>query len=102
MINKNRIQFGAFSGNDEYPDFLDIQIQSFQDFFQLDTDPDNRNQEGLFKVFNENFPITDTRNQFVLEFVDYFLDQPRYAVSECVSMGLTYSVPLKAIKTILY
>ena len=96
MINKNRIRFGAFSGNADYPDFLDIQIQSFQDFFQLDTDADNRNQEGLFKVFNENFPITDTRNQFVLEFIDYFIDQPRYNVEECVSMGLTYSVPLKA------
>jgi len=96
LINKNRIQFGAFSGNDEYPDFLDIQIKSFQDFFQLDTDFENRNQEGLFKVFNENFPITDTRNQFVLEFIDYFLDQPRYSVQECVTMGLTYSVPLKA------
>ena len=96
MTNKNRIQFGSFSGNTDYPDFLDIQIQSFQDFFQLDTDAENRNQEGLFKVFNENFPITDTRNQFVLEFIDYFIDQPRYTVQECVSMGLTYSVPLKA------
>ena len=96
MTNKNRIQFGAFSGNVDYPDFLDIQIKSFQDFFQLDTDSENRNQEGLFKVFNENFPITDTRNQFVLEFIDYFVDQPRYKVEECVSMGLTYSVPLKA------
>ena len=96
MINKNRIQFGAFSSNDSYPDFLDIQIKSFQDFFQLDTDPENRDQEGLFRVFNENFPITDTRNQFVLEFLDYFLDQPRYSVEECVSMGLTYNVPLKA------
>ena len=96
MINKNRIQFGSFSGKDQYPDFLDIQIKSFQDFFQLDTDAENRNQEGLFKVFNENFPITDTRNQFVLEFIDYFLDQPRYSVEECVSMGLSYNVPLKA------
>ena len=66
MINKNRIQFGAFSSKDAYPDFLDIQIKSFQDFFQIDTDFDSRDQEGLFKVFNENFPITDTRNQFVL------------------------------------
>ena len=96
MTNKNRIQFGAFSGKLDYPDFLDVQIKSFQDFFQLDTDSENRNQEGLFKVFNENFPITDTRNQFVLEFVDYFLDPPRYTVEECVSMGLTYSIPLKA------
>ena len=96
MTNNNRIHFGSFSGADNYPDFLDIQIKSFQDFFQLDTDSDNRNQEGLFKVFNENFPITDTRNQFVLEFLDYFLDQPRYSVEECVTMGLTYNVPLKA------
>ena len=96
MINKDRIQFGTFSGKDNYPDFLDFQINSFQDFFQLDTDPENRDQEGLFKVFNENFPITDTRNQFVLEFLDYFLDQPRYSVAECVTMGLTYNVPLKA------
>ena len=96
MTNNNRIHFGSFSGADNYPDFLDIQIKSFQDFFQLDTDSDNRNQEGLFKVFNENFPITDTRNQFVLEFLDYFLDQPRYTVEECVTMGLTYNVPLKA------
>ena len=96
MINKNRVQFGTFSEKNNYPDFLDIQIKSFQDFFQLDTDPENRDQEGLFKVFNENFPITDTRNQFVLEFLDYFLDQPRYSVEECVTMGLTYNVPLKA------
>ena len=96
MANKNRVQFGAFSGKLDYPDFLDIQIKSFQDFFQLDTDAENRDQEGLFKVFNENFPITDSRNQFVLEFVDYFLDPPRYSVDECVSMGLTYSIPLKA------
>jgi DNA-directed RNA polymerase subunit beta len=96
LANKNRVQFGAFSGKLDYPDFLDIQIKSFQDFFQLDTDAENRDQEGLFKVFNENFPITDSRNQFVLEFVDYFLDPPRYSVDECVSMGLTYSIPLKA------
>jgi DNA-directed RNA polymerase subunit beta len=96
LANKNRVKFGAFSGKLDYPDFLDIQIKSFQDFFQLDTDAENRDQEGLFKVFNENFPITDSRNQFVLEFVDYFLDPPRYSVDECVSMGLTYSIPLKA------
>ncbi len=96
MANKNRVTFGAYSGKLEYPDFLDIQIKSFQDFFQLDNDAESRDQEGLFKVFNENFPITDTRNQFVLEFVDYFLDPPRYSVEECVSMGLTYSIPLKA------
>jgi len=96
LINKNRIQFGAFSGNDEYPDFLDIQIKSFQDFFQLETKSDERNIEGLFNTFKENFPITDTRNQFVLEFLDYFVDPPRYNIKECIDRGLTYSVPLKA------
>ena len=97
MTNNKRIQFGSFSGADNYPDFLDIQIKSFQDFFQLDTDSDNRNQEGLFKVFNENFPITDTRNQFVLEFLDYFLDQPRYSVEECYN-GTTHNVPKARLK----
>ncbi len=80
----------------EYPDFLDIQIQSFQDFFQLETNPENRFNEGLFKVFAENFPITDARNNFVLEFLDYFIDPPRYSIEECIERGLTYSVPLKA------
>jgi DNA-directed RNA polymerase subunit beta len=80
----------------EYPDFLDIQLKSFQDFFQLETNAENRSNEGLFKVFAENFPITDARNNFVLEFLDYFIDPPRYSIEECLERGLTYSVPLKA------
>ena len=80
----------------EYPDFLEIQLQSFKDFFQLETNPENRVNEGLFKVFAENFPITDARNNFVLEFLDYFIDPPRYTIEECLDRGLTYSVPLKA------
>ncbi len=79
-----------------YPDFLEIQLKSFRDFFQLETTPENRKSEGLFKVFQENFPITDTRNNFVLEFMDYFIDPPRYSIEECIERGLTYSVPLKA------
>jgi DNA-directed RNA polymerase subunit beta len=80
----------------EYPDFLDVQLKAFRDFFQLDTSPENRKDEGLYKVFQENFPITDTRNNFVLEFLDYFIDSPRYTIDECIERGLTYSVPLKA------
>ncbi|MBQ9417143.1 MAG: DNA-directed RNA polymerase subunit beta [Bacteroidales bacterium] len=80
----------------DYPDFLDIQIKSFKDFFQIETNPDNRLDEGLFKVFKENFPITDARNNFELEFVDYYIDPPRYTIEECIERGLTYSVPLKA------
>ncbi|MBR5778760.1 MAG: DNA-directed RNA polymerase subunit beta [Bacteroidales bacterium] len=80
----------------DYPDFLDIQLKSFRDFFQIETNPDNRINEGLFKVFNENFPISDARNNFVLEFLDYFIDPPRYTIEECIERGLTYSVPLKA------
>ena len=80
----------------DFPDFLDIQLQSFQDFFQLETTPENRANEGLFAVFAENFPITDSRNQFVLEFLDYFVDPPRYSIDECIERGLTHSVPLKA------
>ena len=80
----------------EHPDFLDIQLRSFQEFFQLETKPEDRESEGLFKVFSENFPITDTRNQFVLEFLDYFIDPPRYSITECIERGLTYSVPLKS------
>jgi DNA-directed RNA polymerase subunit beta len=80
----------------EYPDFLDIQLKSFEEFFQIETLPENREREGLYKVFMENFPITDTRNQFVLEFLDYFIDPPRYSIDECIERGLTYSVPLKA------
>jgi DNA-directed RNA polymerase subunit beta len=91
-----RINFGSSALSFDYPDFLDIQLQSFEEFFQIDTLPEHREQEGLFKVFSENFPITDTRNQFVLEFLDYFIDPPRYSIDECIERGLTYSVPLKA------
>ncbi|HPT14551.1 MAG TPA: DNA-directed RNA polymerase subunit beta [Bacteroidales bacterium] len=91
-----RINFGVTKIQSEYPDFLEIQIKSFQDFFQLETNPENRVNEGLFKVFAENFPITDARNNFVLEFLDYFIDPPRYSIEECIERGLTYSVPLKA------
>src|SRR6266498_4364792 len=91
-----RISFGKTKNLAETPDLLDIQLQSFKDFFQLETTPDKRNNEGLFKVFKENFPITDTRNIFVLEFLDYFIDPPRYTIEECMERGLTYAVPLKA------
>ncbi len=91
-----RINFSAAKGKIETPDFLDIQIQSFKDFFQLDTLPEQRVHETLYKTFEENFPITDSRNQFVLEFLDYLVDSPRYSIDECVERGLTYSVPLKA------
>jgi DNA-directed RNA polymerase subunit beta len=91
-----RTNFGTSKIQADYPDFLEIQIKSFQDFFQLETNPDNRVNEGLFKVFAENFPITDARNNFVLEFLDYYIDPPRYTIEECLERGLTYSVPLKA------
>ncbi|MBS1740769.1 MAG: DNA-directed RNA polymerase subunit beta [Bacteroidetes bacterium] len=91
-----RVNFGKIHDIAETPDLLDIQLQSFKDFFQLETTPDKRNNEGLFRVFKENFPITDTRNIFVLEFLDYFVDPPRYTIEECMERGLTYSVPLKA------
>ena len=91
-----RISFASTGYHLDYPDFLDIQLQSFQYFFQLETNPENRKNEGLFKVFAENFPITDARNNFVLEFLDYFVDPPRYSIDECIERGLTYSVPLKA------
>ena len=94
--NPLRTNFGSVDLPLEHPDFLDIQLRSFQEFFQLETNPENRMTEGLFKVFSENFPITDTRNQFVLEFLDYFIDPPRYSIQECIERGLTYSVPLKA------
>ena len=94
--NSTRINFASSKSQFDYPDFLDIQLKSFQEFFQLETTPENRESEGLFKVFAENFPITDTRNQFVLEFLDYFIDPPRYTIEECIERGLTYSVPLKA------
>ena len=93
---KERINFASTKNQLEYPDFLDIQVKSFQDFFQLETSPDNRSDEGLFNVFSENFPITDARNNFVLEFLDYFIDPPRYSIEETIERGLTYSVPLKA------
>ncbi|OJW83952.1 MAG: DNA-directed RNA polymerase subunit beta [Bacteroidetes bacterium 46-16] len=91
-----RVNFGKIHDVADTPDLLGIQLQSFKDFFQLETTPDKRNNEGLFNVFNENFPITDTRNIFVLEFLDYFIDPPRYTIDECMERGLTYSVPLKA------
>ena len=91
-----RINFASTKHVPDYPDFLDIQIKSFQDFFQMETKSDARSNEGLYSTFKENFPITDTRNQFVLEFLDYFIDPPRYSVEECIERGLTYSVPLKA------
>ena len=99
MATKNtteRINFATSQMIKEYPDFLDIQVKSFQDFFQLQTKAEERGEEGLYKTFMDNFPITDTRNQFVLEFLDYFVDPPRYSIQECIERGLTYSVPLKA------
>ncbi|MFC0516284.1 DNA-directed RNA polymerase subunit beta [Mucilaginibacter angelicae] len=94
--NNQRVNFATSRKVLEYPDFLDVQLQSFQEFFQLETTSDNRYKEGLFKVFAENFPISDSRNIFVLEFLDYFIDPPRYDIQECIERGLTYSVPLKA------
>jgi len=94
-LNK-RISFGKTKHLADAPDLLDIQLQSFREFFQLETTPDKRNIEGLFRVFKDNFPITDTRNIFVLEFLDYFIDPPRYSIEECMERGLTYAVPLKA------
>jgi len=91
-----RINFTTSQMIKEYPDFLDIQVKSFQDFFQLQTKAEERGEEGLYKTFMDNFPITDTRNQFVLEFLDYFVDPPRYSIQECIERGLTHSVPLKA------
>ena len=91
-----RINFSYTKAKFEYPDFLDVQLKSFNDFFQLETTPDKRKNEGLYRVFAENFPITDTRNNFVLEFLDYYIDPPRYTIEECIERGLTYSVPLKA------
>jgi DNA-directed RNA polymerase subunit beta len=99
LASKNfteRINFASAKLVTEYPDFLDIQVKSFQDFFQLKTKADERSTEGLYKTFLDNFPITDTRNQFVLEFIDYFVDPPRYSIQECIERGLTYCVPLKA------
>lgn len=95
VIN-NRENFASVQNPYPYPDFLDVQLKSFRDFLQLDTPPEERKNDGLYKVFAENFPITDSRNNFVLEFLDYFIDPPRYSISECLERGLTYSVPLKA------
>ena len=92
----DRISFASIKRPFDYPDFLDIQLKSFHDFFQLDTNPDNRKNEGLFKVFQENFPITDARNNFVLEFLDYYIDAPQYTIAECIERGLSYCVRLKA------
>jgi DNA-directed RNA polymerase subunit beta len=95
VIN-NRVNFASVSNPYPFPDFLDVQLKSFRDFLQLDTPPEERKNDGLYRVFAENFPITDTRNNFVLEFLDYYIDPPRYTIDECLERGLTYSVPLKA------
>ena len=100
-IVENRVNFASVKNPIAFPDFLDVQLKSFRDFLQLDTPPEERKNDGLYKVFAENFPITDTRNNFVLEFLDYFIDPPRYSIEECLERGLTYSVPLKA-KMMLY
>jgi len=94
--HSQRIHFAKTKSRYTYPDFLEIQLKSFEEFFQLGTSPEDRRKEGLFKVFGENFPITDTRNNFVLEFLDYYIDPPRYSIEECLERGLTFSVPLKA------
>jgi len=93
---QERINFSSTQTRFDYPDFLEVQVKSFKDFFQLKTTPDDRKNEGLYRVFEENFPISDTRNNFVLEFIDYQVDPPRYSIDECVERGLTFSVPLKA------
>ncbi len=93
---KPRVNFASVKNPVPYPDFLEVQLKSFRDFLQLDTPPEKRNNEGLYKVFAENFPIADTRNNFVLEFLDYYIDPPRYSIEECLERGMTYSVPLKA------
>ncbi len=94
--DNQRVNFASIKNSLEYPDFLDVQLKSFRDFFQLDTAPEKRKNEGMYKVFSENFPIEDTRNNFRLEFLDYYIDPPRYTIEECIERGLTYSVPLKA------
>ena len=93
---QQRVSFSTVKNRVPYPDLLEVQLKSFRDFFQMDTTAENRKNEGLYKVFQENFPITDTRNNFVLEFIDYYIDPPRYSIEECLERGLTYSVPLKA------
>ncbi|MBF0952452.1 MAG: DNA-directed RNA polymerase subunit beta [Alloprevotella tannerae] len=96
QVINNRVNFASVHNPMPYPDFLDVQLKSFRDFLQLDTPAEQRKNDGLYKVFAENFPIADTRNNFVLEFLDYYIDAPRYSVEECLERGLTYSVPLKA------
>ena len=96
LTKDQRINFASIKNQLQYPDFLEVQLKSFQDFFQMDTAPEKRKSEGLYKVFSENFPIADTRNNFILEFLDYYVDPPRYSIDECIERGLTYSVPLKA------
>ncbi|MDE7160476.1 MAG: DNA-directed RNA polymerase subunit beta [Muribaculaceae bacterium] len=96
LTEKPRVNFASIKNPLPFPDFLEVQLKSFRDFLQLDTPPENRRNEGLYKVFAENFPIADTRNNFVLEFLDYYIDPPRYTIEECLERGLTYSVPLKA------
>ena len=91
-----RVSFASSKILLEYPDLLEVQLKSFQDFFQLDTTPENRRNEGLYQVFQEIFPIEDTRNNYKLEFIDYFIDPPQYSIDECLERGLTYNVPLKA------
>ncbi|MEA2105458.1 MAG: DNA-directed RNA polymerase subunit beta [Bacteroidota bacterium] len=95
-ITNKRISFASTKNQLNYPDFLEVQLKSFKEFFQLNSTPEARKKEGLYQVFNDNFPITDTRNNFVLEFLDYYIDPPRYSIEECVERGLTFSVPLKA------
>ena len=95
VINQ-RVNFASVKNPMPYPDFLDVQLKSFKDFLQLDTPSELRKNDGLYKVFAENFPIADTRNNFVLEFLDYYIDPPRYSIKECLERGLSYSVPLKA------
>jgi len=95
-----RVNFGKIKVADNSPDLLEIQLKSFQEFFQLETTPENRGNEGLFRVFQENFPITDARNIFVLEFLDYFIDPPRYTITECMQRGLTYSVTMSCTRTL--
>ena len=102
MTNKaNRINFASIENQVDYPDFLDIQLKSFQSFFQVGTTLEERKKEGLYKTFTELFPITDSRNNFVLEFIDYTVDPPRYSIQECIERGLTFRVPIK-VKLKLY
>ena len=96
ITEKPRINFASTKNPMPFPDFLEVQLKSFRDFLQLDTPPEKRKKQGLYQVFAENFPITDTRNNFVLEFLDYYIDPPQYSIAECLERGLTYSVPLKA------